>query len=450
MNMLQYPVKFLFPGAFSLSIMAGAGAAQFFTLLEGREAIQRYLKGFAVFFLLLLGVLVTGGFFKEQLFAYFQTVYPQTQYFQGIEKDSFFFMFKGLSLVVILFALFFIIGAAVLKGSLRISLSKQLVFIVILCDLAFIAKPDEPYVPESLFSRKISTINYFQKEVPPARTFSLYYVTNNRSFLHVYFVPFIMLYKTFQEVLLPNINMYYHIPTVDEYKELNLKTYHNVFSPVLGYFKAEKLSAAEKLYRDKILSLLNVKYIISTLPVKESNYKLIHDGPVKIYENPDCLPRAFFAEKLLLVESEKDVLKRMEDPSFDPQKMVFISNEEMGKLANTFIVDPKTDKKESFIGSVQFIDYQPNYMTLKTQANESRFLVLSENYYPGWRAWVNGREQPILRVDYTLRGLLLDKGTNEIRFVFKPQSFLLGAWITMLTLTCVVGSLLILRPKRYA
>jgi hypothetical protein len=449
MNMLQYPVKFLFPGAFCLSIMAGAGAAYFFDKIDRKEQLQSSLKLIGICFFILLSLLVIGGFLQEQLFSYFQAIYPQNDYFQGIEKESFFSLFKGLSTAVIFFSLFFIIIGASFTGKLSTSLGRYLVIAVIFCDLAFIAKTDSLYVPEKVFNRKISTTNYLKQEMPPARIFSLYYLTSNRSFLHVYQVPFIVMYKTFQEVLIPNINVYYHIPTVDEYKDMALLAYFQLFSPVHGYFRQEKLSSSEKRYRSNILNLLNVKYLISTLPLQESDFRLIHEGPVKIYENPTCMPRAFFAEKLLLVESEKDVLKRMEAPSFDPGTMVYISKKEMAKLNNAFIPDSATEKKEPFAESVQFSNYQPNCITLKTHTNQARFLVLSDNYYPGWRAYVNGREQPVLRVNYTLRGLLLDKGSSTVTFVFRPQSLVIGAWISGIVLVCVFAGLVLLRPARY-
>ena len=176
---------------------------------------------------------------------------------------------------------------------MSIPLATYLVILVIFCDLAFVGKPDDPYISETAFSRKISTTAYLQKEVPPARTLSLLYVTNQRSFLHVYQAPFAGLYKTFQEVLLPNLNMYYHIPSVDEYSELDNKSYYHVFNPVHDYFTTAQPSAAAKRYRDNILNLLNVRYLISTFPLSDTQFKLIKDGVIKIYENMTCLPRAF-------------------------------------------------------------------------------------------------------------------------------------------------------------
>jgi uncharacterized membrane protein YfhO len=80
-------------------------------------------------------------------------------------------------------------------------------------------------------------------------------------------------------------------------------------------------------------------------------------------------------------------------------------------------------------------------------ANKARFLVLSDNYYTGWKAYVNGEEKQILRVNYTLKGFLLDKGAHEVTFVFKSLSFIIGAYVSLITLSGVVFGALLLRKR---
>jgi uncharacterized membrane protein YfhO len=60
-------------------------------------------------------------------------------------------------------------------------------------------------------------------------------------------------------------------------------------------------------------------------------------------------------------------------------------------------------------------------------------LVLSENHYPGWRAYVDGRFVDTLRVDYNLRGVVLEAGEHSVDFVYRPKSVLLGIVISLLT-----------------
>jgi uncharacterized membrane protein YfhO len=60
--------------------------------------------------------------------------------------------------------------------------------------------------------------------------------------------------------------------------------------------------------------------------------------------------------------------------------------------------------------------------------------VLSENHYPGWRAYVDGRFADTLRVDYNLRGVALGPGQHTVEFLYRPKSVLVGVAISILTL----------------
>jgi hypothetical protein len=448
MNMLQYPVKLLFPAAFSLSIMAGMGAAYFTDDLNHDTALKKYLLGFVLLLCILVTALAAGLVFKQQLYGYFQHIYPGTPYYLAMQKDCFFQFFQGLSTSVIMFSLVFMVMGALFTGRLQKPISRYILFGIMFADLAIIGKPGDPYVPESLMTRSNPTTDLLKNHTEPYRTFSHAYITHQNSFMHLFNADFQKLYQAFQEELLPNLNMYYHISAVDEYTELLNTKFYQLFNPVQTSFAAEKLSPAERMYRDKILNLLNVKYIISTLDLKASGFRLIREGPIKIYENPGCMPRAFFAANLQLVENETAVLRNMRQPSFDPYAMVYISQPELRKLRGEFIPPSDRNHAEPFRGSVRFTDYQPNSVSLQAQLSQARFLIISDNYFPGWRAFVDGVERPLLRVDYTLRGLLLDAGDHDITLVFWPRSFVVGVGISLITGCLMMASILVLIKKK--
>jgi uncharacterized membrane protein YfhO len=59
--------------------------------------------------------------------------------------------------------------------------------------------------------------------------------------------------------------------------------------------------------------------------------------------------------------------------------------------------------------------------------------VLSENHYPGWRAYLDGQAVGVLRVNYNQRGVLVPAGEHEVRFVYRPKSVIIGATVSLLT-----------------
>jgi uncharacterized membrane protein YfhO len=67
-------------------------------------------------------------------------------------------------------------------------------------------------------------------------------------------------------------------------------------------------------------------------------------------------------------------------------------------------------------------------------------LVLSDTYYPGWKVFVDGSPEKIYQANYTFRAVPLRAGTYQVKFVYDPMSFKLGAGVTFLgILGCIVG-----------
>jgi uncharacterized membrane protein YfhO len=59
---------------------------------------------------------------------------------------------------------------------------------------------------------------------------------------------------------------------------------------------------------------------------------------------------------------------------------------------------------------------------------------LSELFYPGWQAYIDGNKALTLRADYLLRAIPMPAGRHNVVFVYRPASFLIGAAITIFTL----------------
>jgi len=82
--------------------------------------------------------------------------------------------------------------------------------------------------------------------------------------------------------------------------------------------------------------------------------------------------------------------------------------------------------------------YSPNTIKIKINVSDAGFLVLSETWYPGWKAYDNGKEIEILRANYILRSVYISKGVHEIFFIYKPISFKIGLWVSALTFILII------------
>ncbi|MBN1163421.1 MAG: YfhO family protein [Candidatus Krumholzibacteriota bacterium] len=158
----------------------------------------------------------------------------------------------------------------------------------------------------------------------------------------------------------------------------------------------------------QILDMLAVKYFVSIYPLFKDNspYPLVYQGDrAYIYENPGALPRFFFVDKFRVINKEH-ALGELVSPAFDPRREVLLEKRPPGRV-------------ESASGStVEIVDYKLNSFDLKVRVEKPCLLVLSEIFYPHWRARVDGREMEILKADYCLRALSLPAGEHEVTFRF--------------------------------
>jgi hypothetical protein len=150
-------------------------------------------------------------------------------------------------------------------------------------------------------------------------------------------------------------------------------------------------------------------------------------GSVEVYENTKALPRAWFVRRAA-VAPRADVLEtiktgRMKDGSaFDPAETVLFEKEDFGdrKIVLPQIAEPTN-------AEVKIARYEPQRIEIATRNGQPGFLVLSETYYRGWEAWIDGRRAPVEQVDYLLRGVAVPAGEHHIEFIFRAHSFRNGA-----------------------
>ncbi|MHA2010654.1 MAG: hypothetical protein ACW980_25365, partial [Promethearchaeota archaeon] len=184
-----------------------------------------------------------------------------------------------------------------------------------------------------------------------------------------------------------------------------------------------------------ILGLLNIKYVITEYPLDNPDFNLVKRfDKLFVYENNRFLPRAFVVHDYKVVKNEKEVLKSV--MTIDPRSVVILEKE-IGKEVKPPI------RYEGVVIS----HYSANEIIIKTNISNPGILVLSEIWYPGWKVYDNNKLSEILRADYLLRGIFLEEGLHEVRFVYAPASLKIGAMTSLLTLGLII--LLIFREKTF-
>jgi len=84
---------------------------------------------------------------------------------------------------------------------------------------------------------------------------------------------------------------------------------------------------------------------------------------------------------------------------------------------------------------------------ISAQMETPGLIVLADNWDKGWRAFWNGRPAPILRVDYTIRGVVVPAGTGTLEFIYQPASVFLGLWLAGLSAIALLGWVAVIRLR---
>jgi hypothetical protein len=237
-------------------------------------------------------------------------------------------------------------------------------------------------------------------------------------------------YVAQREFLQPSLNILYGIPSADGYANLTPDYLTQVwgnekergFIERLVYRSGDRLLARPGFGR--LLSLYNVRYLITHLPFQEDGFELlgVYGPGAHLYENRNVMPRAFAVPTSTLVADLPAALNYMVSPNFDPEREVvlFTPPQEHTPASN-----PTT-----FTSHVELIGYEPLQVTVEAETNQPGFLVLSDLYYPGWEATVDGQHVPIYQANGAVRAVPLSEGQHRVEFRFRPKPLRYGALIS--------------------
>jgi hypothetical protein len=185
-----------------------------------------------------------------------------------------------------------------------------------------------------------------------------------------------------------------------------------------------------------VLDMLDVRYVILRgapppfmhPPFQSDDYwVLVNSNALRVF-----VPRTV---KTVAVGQELEELK---SPQFNP--------------ADVALVTSPVNLPAQCRGTVQITSEIPTRIRISAQMETSGLIVLADNWDKGWLAFWNGRPAPVLRVDYTLRGVVVPAGTGTLEFIYQPASVILGLWLGGLAATALLGWLAVnrwrSRPKQ--
>ncbi len=160
------------------------------------------------------------------------------------------------------------------------------------------------------------------------------------------------------------------------------------------------------------------------------------DDAYRIFRNKDAFPRAFVVGSYIVEDNDLKTLQLMFADDTNLRDKVFLEK------------SPQIESHELNVSSAEVVAYSPNSVEINVNSENRAILVLTDNFYPGWKAYINNENTEILRADYTFRAVVVPEGNSIVRFEYLPQSFIYGLYTAILGSTVLVVMSLVYNKKR--
>lgn len=175
----------------------------------------------------------------------------------------------------------------------------------------------------------------------------------------------------------------------------------------------------------RLYDALNAKYVVARKDVTLDWERFVpvfdEDAEPNVFLNTQTLPRAWLVHAVIPVQEHEEAFARIHEPDFDPAQAVV--------LEGTADAAPAAGAE-----AVSIELYRPNRIILRVSAGAPGVLVLSEVYYPGWKARLNGQKVEILRGDFLFRAVPVPAGESTVELVYSPPAWWAGVALAGITL----------------
>jgi hypothetical protein len=181
----------------------------------------------------------------------------------------------------------------------------------------------------------------------------------------------------------------------------------------------------------------NPSYTVDLGPVPapnkaaKSRLRLVRQftGGLRLYENTTALPRAYFVSQTVLATSREDALRQISSPAFNGKHQLVVEDSTLVSYA------PVTGTE-----TVELLERKPANVEVRYSAPAPGYVVLTDTFYPGWKAYVDRKPANLVRGNYLFRAVQVPAGNHTLTVRYEPTTFTIGVllffgfWIGMILL----------------
>jgi hypothetical protein len=270
-------------------------------------------------------------------------------------------------------------------------------------------------------------------------------------------------YVAQREFLQPSLNLIYDVPAADGYVNLVPDCLVALWGneKQAGLMDVALAEQGERLLARagfvKLLSLYNVRFLITSRPVQDEALELlgVYDSGAHLYENHQAMPRAFAVPHHTVISDVQAGLDWMRAPAFDPATTVVLLEPPDALALDQASPAPASlaaqgAEEAGFTAQVEVVSYEAQRVIVEAELSAPGWLVLSDTYYSGWEATVDGRSTPVYQANGCVRAVSVPRGQHKVVFRFRPRSFYRGALISSVSAVSWVVIWLAFRARRVA
>ncbi|MCL5407133.1 MAG: glycosyltransferase [Patescibacteria group bacterium] len=220
----------------------------------------------------------------------------------------------------------------------------------------------------------------------------------------------------------------YVFPWYKRFYERNFQTPHDRW----GDFAIVNSQIDPPNIHEDILDMLSVKYImIDNYKDKYINFFKTRNYPVvyqdnyrTIFENKDIYPRAMAVGSLIKASLTPDT------QGFSLKEVVFTQDEKLLEAAKKVGVQLAEATPVNPANQVSITSYENSKVTLEAKLATPAVITLMDNWHPNWKAYANGQEIYVGKINESFRGIAIPAGDYRIEFRYAPKTLPIGLWVS--------------------
>ncbi len=284
-----------------------------------------------------------------------------------------------------------------------------------------------PFSPFGYFFPTHPLISFLQEKTPPHRTYG-YDIGRIET----------------------NLPTQWRILSPEGYDSLYIRRYGELINA--SYPKAltrsdavlqESMPTKDSDAKRTLMNMMDIKYIIYKNDLAPTDwlqqawrfpldrFKLIYQKyKWEVHENINAIPKGSVYYDFIVEKDSKKIIETLFNKNFPyDQKLI------LEEIPPNF-----TPSKNMSFTPAKIVTYKPTEVKIETDTKADGFLFLSDNYYPGWNAYVDNTLTKIYRANYTFRAIPIRAGKHTAYLNYMPKSFTYGALISVLSLalTCLI------------